>query len=173
MGDTDADLDLKRDSGQTDGLVDGAGDSIRDSEGGFPANDPRAHDQELIPANPAERVACSDRTREAICHDAEQLVARRMAELVVDRHEDRAMLRRFSRLLRRARGRRSPAPPPPPHDFPTLEEMPAMLDPRWDPKKQWDGSPAMTYGSRIVTPSRPRTAPGPKSPKVDGEAGVS
>jgi hypothetical protein len=85
------------------------------------------------------------------------------------------MLRRLSRLLITGSPRApSPAPTPPPHTFPTLEEMRAMLDPRWHPTKQWDGSPALTSGSRVVTPSRRRSQdPAPKRPAVDPEKGVS
>ena len=61
------------------------------------------------------------------------------------------------RFLRKIVAKSAPTPTAqPPHDWPTADELRAMLDPNWDPEKQWDGSPAQTQGSRLVTPSRPK-----------------
>jgi hypothetical protein len=82
------------------------------------------------------------------------------------------MMRWVSALAAKFRGQPSSAPPAP-HDFPTLEEMRAMLDPRWDVTKQWDGTPAFTQGALLVTSTRRTSPPHLQIPVDDPEGGVS
>ena len=52
-------------------------------------------------------------------------------------------------LMRRLLNHRTVDPRAPERTMPTADQLRAMLDPNWDPTKQWDGTCAMVSSTRI------------------------